>query len=162
MKLPPGPGARHGGNSREKFTRKFTRRSAPIWDPIFDPHFRAPFRASWGPRWKNSRDAPGHSRAPFLVAFGPCFGPSLASPSELAFGIKTGPQALALRRISTISVHTAQEGDTAFGVIGYRVGSGGILEARTPGEAAAISHKAAACTTIENPSNASRILRRTY
>ena len=121
----------HAKNSREN-----SRDEVP---PFGTPFLTFIFEHLFGPRGspagkihaKNSRDAPGHSRAPFLVTFGSCFGPFLASPSELAFGIKTGAQALALRRISTISAHTAQKGDTASVVIGYRLGSGGILEART-------------------------------
>ena len=128
LKLPPGSGPRHAKNSRDEVPPFGT----PFLTPIFGPGFGPRGSPAGKIHAKNSRDALGHSRAPFLVAFGPWFGPSLASPSELAFGTKTGSQTSALRRVSTISAHSAQEGDIAFGVIGYRLWSGGVLEARTP------------------------------
>ena len=136
LKPQPGPGPPHGGNSREKLTRKIHATKCPQFGPLFGHHFRGRFWASWEHCWKNSREKFTRRTGPLTHSifgrFGPCLEPALVGLSELAFGIKNSSRAFALRRISTISAHTAQECDTAFGVIGYRLGSGGVLEARTP------------------------------
>ena len=105
LKLQPGPGPPHGGPTAEIHAKKSRENSRdevpPIWTPFLTLIFGPVFEPRGSPAEKihaeNSRDAPGRSRAPFLIAFGPCFEPSLASLSELAFGIETNSRAFALR-----------------------------------------------------------------